>query len=44
MSKQEILNDMLAKYEAYVSDWQDKDKWEAYKQAWIKWREVRGEQ
>lgn len=43
MSKQEILDDMLAKHEAYVADWQNKAKWEAYCEAWHKWREVRGE-
>lgn len=44
MTKQEILNDMLVKYDAYVSDYQNNDKWKAYKAAWIEWRNVRGDQ
>lgn len=43
MSKEEILKDMLAKNEAYISDWKNTEKWEAYCEAWRKWREVRGE-
>lgn len=43
MSKKEILDDMLAKYEAYVSDWKDVHKWDAYVEAWKKWREVKGD-
>jgi len=43
MTKQEILDDMLAKNEAYVNDWKNKDKWEAYVAAWHAWREVKGD-
>lgn len=43
MSKNEILEDMLAKNEAYVADWSNKEKWEAYVDAWKKWREVKGD-
>lgn len=44
MSKQEILADMLAKNEAYVNDWQNKEKWEAYVDAWKAWRQVKGDE
>lgn len=44
MSKKEILDDMLAKHDAYVTDWQNKDKWEAYVDAWKKWRQVKGDE
>lgn len=42
MTKKEILDDMLAKNEAYVSDWRNPEKWIAYVEAWKKWREVKG--
>lgn len=43
MTKQEILDDMLQKHEAYVNDWQNTEKWEAYKAAWAAWRQVKGD-
>lgn len=43
MSKAEILADMLEKNDAYVKDWHNKEKWEAYVDAWKKWRAVKGE-
>lgn len=42
MSKSEILADMLAKHEAYVADWRNAEKWEAYVVAWKAWRQVKG--
>lgn len=44
MTKQEILADMLVKHHAYVADWQDEAKWQAYKEAWAAWRAVRGDE
>ena len=44
MTKKEILDDMLVKYELYVSDSFNEDKWEAYKEAWKEWRLVRGDE
>lgn len=43
MTKQEILDDMLEKHAAYVDDWQNTVKWEAYKEAWRAWRAVKGD-
>lgn len=43
MSKEEILKDMLVKYEAYVNEWKCPVKWEAYKAAWSAWRAVKGD-
>lgn len=44
MTKQEILDDMLVKYEEYISDWRNTQKWEAYKSAWSEWRKVKGDE
>lgn len=44
MTKQEILDDMLEKHNAYVDDWQNTEKWEAYKAAWSAWRKVKGDE
>jgi hypothetical protein len=44
MTKQQILDDMLVKHEAYVNDWQNKEKWEAYVNAWKAWRQVKGDE
>ena len=43
MTKKEILEDMLVKYTAYVSDYNNELNWEAYVEAWHNWRAVRGD-
>lgn len=43
MTKKEILDDMLVKYEAYIGDYKNVVKWEAYVEAWKAWRAVKGE-
>lgn len=44
MNKQQILDDMLVKHEACLNDWQNKEKWEAYVNAWKAWRQVKGDE
>lgn len=44
MTKKQILDDMLIKYAAYVDDWKNPEKWEAYKSAWQAWRQVKGDE
>ncbi len=44
MSKKEILDDMLVKHYDYVGDWKNETKWQAYFDAWKKWREVKGDE
>lgn len=44
VTKKEILDDMLVKHHAYVDDWHNTDKWEAYKAAWQAWRQVKGDE
>lgn len=44
MTKQEILQRLLETQAAYESDWKNEQKWQAYKQAWKEWRQVKGDQ
>lgn len=43
MSKDDILRDMLAKNEAYITDHMNEAKWQAYVDAWRAWRQVKGD-
>lgn len=44
LTKQEILENMITKYEAYVSDYMNETKWDEYVDAWHEWRKIKGDE